>query len=263
MSGFIYVLRSVHLPTASKAICDAYTSTGFVASTPDSVIVSISGTNISSPDSIAIDLDFPLVDIDQTMFPGSDGVKVHKGFYGAFGRMQVDILAAVQGQANQGQILVVGHSLGEPMFSMSPRIGYRNVRFCVKRFACLLRISGAALTQIMATYLQKQLSDSTVTAKGFAPPRSGNDAWADYIDATVSRFLLTSVTLFCRHAKADDDTARQQHRTHDQLCRYRPPPSPSTLGVRACEWRSVDFKRWAGVRGLRRAGEWGESAAPD
>ncbi|ORX35264.1 Alpha/Beta hydrolase protein [Kockovaella imperatae] len=128
----------------------------FVAQTSDgTTVLSISGTNTSSIESIGIDIDFPLVEVDETFFPDSTGVELHQGFYGAFKRIQGGILAGVVAQARQGDILVVGHSLG------------------------------AALTQITATYLQKQFPARVVTAKSFAPPRSGNKAWADYVDVTL------------------------------------------------------------------------------
>ena len=88
---------------------------GFVGTQGSTVVVSISGTNTSSDASIAVDVDFPLVDVDGSMFPSSSGVQLHQGFYGAFQRMQPGILSAVQTDiaAGANSVLVVGHSLGE------------------------------------------------------------------------------------------------------------------------------------------------------
>ena len=83
-----------------------------MASSAGSTIVAISGTNTSEAESGGIDIDFPLVDVDTALFPGSDGVHVHQGFYEAFQRMQGDVYMAVN-QSAGSSILVVGHSLGE------------------------------------------------------------------------------------------------------------------------------------------------------
>ncbi|KAL1408399.1 hypothetical protein Q8F55_005211 [Vanrija albida] len=130
----------------------------YVGTNGSHVIVSIAGTNPLSPDSIGIDIDFDLVNVDTKYFPGSSGVQVHHGFYGAFTRMAGAIGPAVQNAVKGGtkQVLVTGHSLG------------------------------GAQGHLVATYLQKLLgSSATVSARVFASPRVGNPAWANYVDATL------------------------------------------------------------------------------
>jgi hypothetical protein len=77
-------------------------------------VISISGTNTSSLESVAIDLDFPLVAPADGLFPGGQekGIQLHAGFLGAFERMRGDIEAALAGMTGS-RVSVVGHSLGE------------------------------------------------------------------------------------------------------------------------------------------------------
>lgn len=90
----------------------AHVGVGYVAKQPDGgIILAISGTNTSSPESIGIDLDFPLVKLPLTDFPNSDGSKVHSGFLGAFKRIKDDVGLAVE-QFGGREVTVVGHSMG-------------------------------------------------------------------------------------------------------------------------------------------------------
>lgn len=77
-------------------------------------VIGISGTNTSSLESVAIDLEFPLVRPRDGLFPGSEasGIQLHAGFLGAFERMRDEIDSAVSSMAGS-QVTVVGHSLGE------------------------------------------------------------------------------------------------------------------------------------------------------
>ncbi|WVQ81503.1 hypothetical protein IAT38_003627 [Cryptococcus sp. DSM 104549] len=127
----------------------------FIATTNGETVVAIAGTNVANGFSIAVDVDFPLVSVNTSRFPGGSGLKAHQGFNGAFERMADPILAAVKA-AGSSKVLVTGHSLG------------------------------GALTLLTSTFLQKALgSGVTVTAKAFAAPRVGNQAWANYVDATL------------------------------------------------------------------------------
>lgn len=150
--------RTVSVTAKSPHFADtAYPD--YVGTNGSHVIVSIAGTNPLSVLSVGVDIDFPLTNVDSKYFPSAGGVQVHEGFYGAFTRMAGGIAPAVQNAVKGGtkQVLVVGHSLG------------------------------GAQGHLVATYLQKLLgSSATVTARLFASPRVGNQAWANYVDATVS-----------------------------------------------------------------------------
>jgi hypothetical protein len=80
-------------------------------------LVSIAGTDAASNLSVSIDLDFKLVDSENTYFPGSvkQGIQFHQGFYRAFKRIIPDLNTAVQAGVNDGAktIIVTGHSLGK------------------------------------------------------------------------------------------------------------------------------------------------------
>ncbi|RSH95317.1 hypothetical protein EHS25_000404 [Saitozyma podzolica] len=131
----------------------------YIATLSDnSLVVAISGTNTSNDASIAVDLEFPLTSVSTSDFPGASGVEVHTGFLDAFERLKGSVTSAVQSGVSGGatNVLVTGHSLG------------------------------GALVHLTATYLQKLLGTGvTVTAKAFASPRVGNQAWANYVDATL------------------------------------------------------------------------------
>lgn len=130
------------------------------------MLVSISGTNSSSSDSIHVDLDFLLVPTESSDFPGGNeaGVLVHKGFYAAFGRMKGEIGGVILAAVGRGvrEIHVVGHSLGK--LTNPARVGW------------IADSVGGALAQIVGTYLQVLIGwDIKVVVRGFATPRTGND----------------------------------------------------------------------------------------
>ncbi|RXK35602.1 hypothetical protein M231_07132 [Tremella mesenterica] len=134
-----------------------YTPRYFISNSNTTITIAISGTNVSSPKSYAIDLDFPKTQVDVAVFPGADGAEVHQGFYSAFQRIALVVGPLVQGAVTGGgvdNVIVTGHSLG------------------------------GALSQLMATYLQKILPQINVTTITFASPRVGNQAWANYVDTT-------------------------------------------------------------------------------
>ncbi|KAL1408400.1 hypothetical protein Q8F55_005212 [Vanrija albida] len=130
----------------------------YVANNGSHIIVSISGTNTRSIQSLADDLEFNFTTPSGSYFPGADGVQVHHGFYNTFTRVAGTVGPVVQNAVNAGatQVIVTGHSLG------------------------------SAVGHLTATYLQNLLGTSaTVYARLFASPRVGNQAWADYVDATL------------------------------------------------------------------------------
>lgn len=77
----------------------------------------MAGTDAASNYSVSIDLDFKLVDSENTYFPGSvkQDIQFHRGFYLAFKRIIPDLNTAVQTGVEGGAktIIVTGHSLGE------------------------------------------------------------------------------------------------------------------------------------------------------
>lgn len=137
----------------------ALTHPVYVANNGSHIIVSISGTNTRSILSLADDLEFTFTTPSSSYFPNAAGVSVHHGFYNTFTRVAGTVGPVVQNAVNNGatQVIVTGHSLG------------------------------SAVGHLTATYLQRLLgSSATVYARLFASPRVGNQAWADYVDATVS-----------------------------------------------------------------------------
>ncbi|PIL24850.1 hypothetical protein GSI_12736 [Ganoderma sinense ZZ0214-1] len=126
--------------------------------TLDTVIVAHQGTDASKLFPILIDLDIKQVNLNSTLFPGIDpSVKVHEGFAGTHGRSAPGVIAAVQQALSMyptKNVTAVGHSLG------------------------------AAIALLDAVYLPLHLpSDVTVRYRGYASPRVGNQAFADYFDS--------------------------------------------------------------------------------
>ncbi|KAM5543896.1 hypothetical protein V8D89_002513 [Ganoderma adspersum] len=127
-------------------------------STLNEVIVSLQGTDSSQLGPILIDIDVVLAPLNSTLFPGIDpSVLVHRGFAGTQSRSAPGVIAAVEQALSQyptKNVTVVGHSLG------------------------------AAIALLDAVYLPLHLpSDVTVRYVGYASPRVGNQAFADYVDA--------------------------------------------------------------------------------
>ncbi|TBU36393.1 alpha/beta-hydrolase [Dichomitus squalens] len=122
------------------------------------VIVGHQGTDGSQIAPPLIDLDIPLVPLDDELFPGVDpSVRVHQGFAGTQSRSAPGVIAAVEEALSlypTRNVTVVGHSLG------------------------------AAIALLDAVYLPLHLpSDVNVRYVGYASPRVGNQAWANYVDS--------------------------------------------------------------------------------
>ena len=134
----------------------------FVAYSPTKgVIVSHQGTNSSSFSSILNDADFAMDPINSRLSYLGD-VKVHGGFQDTWLRTADSVLAQVQSalSAHPGSaILTVGHSLG------------------------------AAISLLDALYLKKHLPSNTVQSIVFGHPRTGNQAFADAVDAELAGFV--------------------------------------------------------------------------
>lgn len=125
------------------------------------IIVGHQGTDPDEILAVLTDADFFLDELDEAMFPGLGalGVKVHNGFAEEHAKTAESVLAAVKTAMSTygtSAITTVGHSLG------------------------------AALSQIEAAYLSLQLAEASVNVIGYGMPRVGNQAWANFLDATLS-----------------------------------------------------------------------------
>jgi predicted lipase len=142
----------------------------FIAHDPtdNSIVVAHEGTDVHELLSIANDAAFGLVPVNQTNFPGAPAsAQVHQGFQETFQRTNDGVLAGVKAAlASTGatKVAVTGHSLGAAIASMD---------------TAMLRLA-----------LPKEI---TITAATFGLPRVGNQAWADFIDATIGGSGDTSV----------------------------------------------------------------------
>ncbi|TKY86142.1 hypothetical protein EX895_004967 [Sporisorium graminicola] len=135
----------------------------YVAYSPSKgVIVSHQGTNTSSFSSILNDADFNKDPVNSRLsYLGSD-VEVHGGFQDTWLRTADSVLAQVQSALADhpgAAILTVGHSLG------------------------------AAISLFDALYLKKQLPSTSVHSIVFGQPRTGNQAFADAVDANLAGFV--------------------------------------------------------------------------
>jgi len=130
----------------------------------NSVIVSHRGTDTKEMLSIANDLQFGLVNLDQTLFPNaSPSIQVHDGFQKTFARTAALILgnvtAAIQ-STGATKVEVAGHSLG------------------------------AAIAMMDAVYLRQHLDPAiNISTHVLGLPRGGNQAWANLVDSTVPGFI--------------------------------------------------------------------------
>jgi len=124
----------------------------------DTVIVSHQGTDPSEILPLITDAEIDTTTLDSSLFPGiSSDIKVHEGFADAQAGTAPDVLAAVQQTMSTygvSRVTIVGHSLG------------------------------AAISLLDAVYLPLHISDASFTFVGYGLPRVGNQAFADYVDAS-------------------------------------------------------------------------------
>jgi hypothetical protein len=161
--------------------------------------------------SVLNDAEFELVDLNTTRFtsaagsklifyPSSDcahhesfleSIQVHDGFQKTFERTADGLLAGVkQALSNTGskKVLVTGHSLG--MCSLGSLRYFRP--FTVSFWL------GAAVAELDAMMLKQELDpDVQIQATVFAPPRVGNQAWADFVDSEVRLLSHHDAGLIC------------------------------------------------------------------
>nr|VWP02231.1 Extracellular lipase (EC [Ganoderma boninense] len=140
-----------------------YTQFWFAGYDPtlDTVIVAHQGTDVSKLLPVLIDLDILQVNLNSTLFPGVDpSVLVHEGFAGTHSRSAPGVIAAVQQALSMSQ------------------------RKTITRLTFRMTLTGAAIALLDAVYLPLHLpSDVTVSYRGYASPRVGNQAFADYVDS--------------------------------------------------------------------------------
>ncbi|KAG9313247.1 Alpha/Beta hydrolase protein [Chiua virens] len=125
----------------------------------DTVIVAHQGTNPEEMESLVTDADFFLENLDSSLFPGiSSDIECHSGFADEQADTATDILAAVEqtmSQYDTTSVTMVGHSLG------------------------------AAISLLDSVYLPLWLPEGTTfRTVVYGLPRVGNQAFANYVDAT-------------------------------------------------------------------------------
>ncbi|KAL4246808.1 AB hydrolase superfamily protein [Abortiporus biennis] len=137
----------------------------FIAKDPASqtVVVAHQGTDPESLISISNDVEIAQVKLNSTRFPSTaSGVLVHDGFQATQGRTADLVLSTVQSALSSTgfkRVLVTGHSLG------------------------------AAIALLDATMLKMHLpSDTQIDSVVFGLPRTGNQAFANMIDAMFPAF---------------------------------------------------------------------------
>ncbi|CAK5270713.1 unnamed protein product [Mycena citricolor] len=116
-------------------------------------------------ESVLNDAELELTPANKSFFPAAKAANVHSGFQQTFIRTASAILAAAESAVRGGttEVVVTGHSLG------------------------------AALATMTGAYLRSSLPSSVhVRVVGFGMPRSGDQAWADYVDATVPVTFLNN-----------------------------------------------------------------------
>jgi len=129
--------------------------------TSQSIVVAHQGTDPGKILSIANDLQILLEPLDQNLFPNVDpSIKIHDGFAKTFARTAPDILGNVTAALTSfgvNKVEIHGHSLG------------------------------AAVAAIDAVFLSQHLDPSvSISTVLFGLPRTGNQAWADFVDQTLS-----------------------------------------------------------------------------
>ncbi|KDR85907.1 hypothetical protein GALMADRAFT_218973 [Galerina marginata CBS 339.88] len=124
------------------------------------VVVGHQGTDTSSIEADATDVNAFLESLDPTLFPGvSSSVEAHSGFANEQAKTATTILSAVKSAIaahSATKVTIVGHSLG------------------------------AAIALLDGVYLPLHISGVSFRVVGYGMPRVGNQAFANYVDAHLS-----------------------------------------------------------------------------
>ncbi|KAF8893730.1 lipase class 3 family protein [Gymnopilus junonius] len=125
----------------------------------NSVIVAHQGTDPSSAEADATDVNAFLESLDSALFPGlSSSIEAHSGFANEQAKTATTILSNVQkaiSAHSATQVTLVGHSLG------------------------------AAISLLDAVYLPLHISGVSFKFIGYGLPRVGNQDFANYVDANL------------------------------------------------------------------------------
>jgi hypothetical protein len=177
--------------------------TVFVGHDPstNNLVIAHEGTATNNLSSILIDAQLLLSPLNTTFFPNApSGIEVHQGFGKTFELTANEILNAVQKGistnnvsrycddatmrrtlltplSQSATVLVSGHSLGAAL------AGTMWIYFVVFR-SLTPHTSPIVMTSI---FLKQNLNGLNVSTAVFGLPRGGNQAWADFVDANVTK----------------------------------------------------------------------------
>ncbi|KJZ71740.1 hypothetical protein HIM_08882 [Hirsutella minnesotensis 3608] len=123
------------------------------------LIVALRGTS-DIADAIT-DINFPLVDYQSPGISGCDGCKVHSGFLKSWNAIAGPVVNAVKQSLQKDssqKVTVTGHSLGGALASMAA-----------------MTLTGSGVPHVQAI--------------SYGQPRTGNQAYADYVDRLAPTFI--------------------------------------------------------------------------
>ncbi|KAK0224462.1 Alpha/Beta hydrolase protein [Armillaria nabsnona] len=135
----------------------------------NSIVVAHQGTDPQNILSILNDAEFVPTPIDTEFFPSAAGkdIEVHSGFLETFSRTASTVLATVQSaltSTGAETLVLTGHSLG------------------------------AALATLDALMFKDALTNISIQTTTFGSPRVGNQAFADFVDASLSSGGFARIT---------------------------------------------------------------------
>ncbi|KAK0202313.1 alpha/beta-hydrolase, partial [Desarmillaria ectypa] len=134
----------------------------------NSIVVAHQGTDPSSIISIANDANVLLTPIDTEFFPSAaQSIQVHSGFLDTFLRTASTVLSVVKyalSTTGATNVILTGHSLG------------------------------ATLATLDALMFNDALTNVSIRTTTFGSPRIGNQAFADFVDASFSKGSYARIT---------------------------------------------------------------------
>ena len=171
------------------------TPNGFVAYNTDRriIVVAHCGTNFQSLESIANDGEAAPVPVDKSLRTSTtpQGALVHAGFQATWLRSRDDVLTGVRTALQvhpDYSVIAAGHSLG------------------------------AAVSLLDGMYLRAQLpANVSMTVHPIEMPKTGNGAFADWVDATVRRCAVDLADSVAGRLAAPSDQQGRSRSTHPAL----------------------------------------------